>query len=759
MASNASNPRPTSLRPSMAAAVLAAWALASPALARTYPVEIGETNEDELRNLYEDGLLSADEFDTLIELLNNPIDVNRASRQELFDLPYVTMKLARSIVLGRRAGPYASLSDMAERVEGMTPSVLDQIQPFATAGIRDRAGFDKDKISGKVRVRSGMYFEKPEVIDNDHANRTHTPQQLGYTNLPATQATADVTYDRTYSAGVVLLAQPDIRGIEYQGGSRDFYASYGQVVELARAYAAIEKDRWEAIVGSYSAGFGLGLTFDRTNRTQPNGWYKDMAVTADEFYRRFRTPRRLFGGAVTYMGDVGSWDMETTVFASSDQYDIYQYDVGMTGGEVVDWTDVETASPRVYVDGQKVGWMSLPNAYREMLAGFNTTFSDGERTSVGLTSYFGLQDRTTIEGIEDNDQFVIRGGYPVLADQYGAVGLNGSWGTGIVDFFGEYAYSFTGGSGVLVKSIINPLGGEVELSVRHYGTNFDNPHARGVAAADEFQGMRDRDEQGIRAKGYYDFTQRVRFTGDVDFWRSNLEITPVSNLMMYGRLNTWIIEKKLMVGAYGKRADQNLASQGRANTYGGSTDDLFEDARTETGTYDLTDVTDRSGTRNFAGIQARVVPIAPLDLSALYQRTWTDFGLLYPTEAGPCDYWYQIGHYGWFKARYKVLDPTTVTWRIRYRDDDIHGSRELRQADTYLQVDQKLPNRWKLVARGLMGWDLVDPEADFKGYCDRQGAPDLSGTCVADSTATEEEALEETANAFGYVWVSVEKRF
>ncbi len=730
------------------------------ATARTYPVEIGETNEDELRNLYEDGLLSAGEFDTLLELLNNPIDVNKASRPELYDLPYVTMATARSIVLGRRKGPYASLADMAERVDLVTTDVLEQIQPFATAGIRDRSGFDKDKLSGKARIRSGMYFEPVQPIEGDHPNRTHTPRQLGYGNPPATQANADITYDRTYSAGAVVLSQPEIQGMVYNPASRDFHASYGQIVELGRVYTAIEKERWEVIVGSYSAGFGLGLTFDRTSRTQPNGWYKDLSVFADEFYRQFRLPRRLFGAAATVRTDLGSWEMESTVFASMDRYDLYQYDVGMTGGEAVDWTEIETDSPRVYIDGQKVGWMNLPNAYRESLAGVNATFMDGQRTSIGLTAYAGTQDRTVIEGVTNSNEYVIRGGYPVLTDTYGAVGLNGAWGTGMVDFFGEYAYSFTGGSGVLLKSVINPTGGEIELSARHYGTNFDNPHARGMAAPDEYQGMRDRDEQGLRAKGFYDISQRVRVTGTIDYWRSNLELAPLSNLMMYGRVNSWIVEKKFMLGVYGRRTDQNLASSGRGNVYGGSTDELYEDIQTESGTYDLTEATDRSGTRSFAGFQTRFVPIAPLDLSALYQRTWTDSGLLYPTEEGPCEYWYQIGHYGWFKARYKIVDPTTVTWRIRYRDDDLHGSREERMLDTYLQFDQKLPNRWKLVTRGLIGWDLRDAESEFKGYCDRQGAPVLDGTCVADPSAIDDDdTAANPVNKFGYVWLSVEKRF
>ena len=55
--------------------------------------------------------------------------------------------------------------------------------------------------------------------------------------------------------------------------------------------------------------------------------------------------------------------------------------------------------------------------------------------------------------------------------------------------------------------------------------------------------------------------------------------------------------------------------------------------------------------------------------------------------------------------------------------------------------------------------NLIDPEADFKGYCDRQGAPELTGTCVADPNAIDDDAEIETAEKFGYVWLSVEKRF
>lgn len=65
---------------SRAAVCLAVLAAGGAAQARTYPVIIQGNNEDDLRNLYEDGLLNPEEFDVLNELLNNPLDINKATR-------------------------------------------------------------------------------------------------------------------------------------------------------------------------------------------------------------------------------------------------------------------------------------------------------------------------------------------------------------------------------------------------------------------------------------------------------------------------------------------------------------------------------------------------------------------------------------------------------------------------------------------------------------------------------------------------------
>jgi hypothetical protein len=731
--------------------------------ARTYPVPIRSTNEDDLRNLYEDGLLSPEEFDTLLELLNNPIDINKASRGEIYDLPGVSIRVARLIVTERAKSPFRSLNQLAERIEGVDASLIEDIRPFAYAGgiSGEDAKFDLDKVSGKARIRTGVYLEKPDPIENDHPNRTHALDQIGYDKMPATQLGAEAVYDRTYGIGFMSVIQPGIQGMIYSPESRDIYADYGQTVDLGRLYGFVEEDNWRVIVGSYSAGFGQGLTFDRTSRTQPNGWYKDVSVSADQLFRKFRFPIKMFGVAGTYMVSSGDVDFETTVFASTDKYNLYQYDMGMTGGEDLDWTQEELDSPRVYVDGQKVGWVTLPDVYRESLVGTNFTLRQGSRNQLGLTTYVGHQDRDVIEGMEDDLQFVIRGGWPVQQDTYGAIGLNGSTGTGPVDFFGEFTSTFTGGMAGQIQALIAPVGGEVELTLRRYGPGFDNPHGRASANADQYLGMRDRDEQGARVRGFYDLTESLRFQADVDLWQNILAGT--TNLLTYGRLQWALREKDLVISIYGKRTDQNLAASGRGRVYGGDSETLFIDDPSggvpdeSSESIDLSSAIDRSGTRNFVGTTMAGRPIKPLLLSALYQRMYTDAGLLYPTEEGPCEYDYQIGQYTWFKARWDVVDPTILTYRVRYRDEDVHGSLGEHQLDMYLQWDQKFAERFTFTTRGMVGWQLSDPESDFKDYCDRQGVPELEGTCIADPALLVEEAVPN--KPFGVIWAQLQMRF
>jgi competence protein ComEA len=68
-------------------------------------------------------------IDNVIE----PIDVNRASLDELQSLPGVGPKLAKRITDERAKRPFASIDDM-RRVSGIGPKTLEKLRPFVSLG-------------------------------------------------------------------------------------------------------------------------------------------------------------------------------------------------------------------------------------------------------------------------------------------------------------------------------------------------------------------------------------------------------------------------------------------------------------------------------------------------------------------------------------------------------------------------------------------------------------------------------------------------
>lgn len=734
--------------------LLALFALSAPAYARTYPVAIYAETEDELRLLVEDGLLDEGDFDTLRELLNNPININEASRNALYDLPGITLTMARDIVVARRERPFSSLDDL-ERA-GVPPEVIEQLTAFAYSALEA----DKlDRVSGRVRLRTVANFEPVEPIEDDNPGRTHTIEQLGFGKIPASYLTVRARYDKTWEVGALGLVQEELARVVYSPETRDLYGTWGTpAFQPGKAFLSYDGKQVEVIAGSYGAGFGLGLTFDATNRTHPDGWYTDLAINGVD---RYSLDRQLLGSAVTWKSPefAGNMWVETTAFVSSQRHDIYQYDVAITAGEDIDpYTADDLASPVVLIGGQKVGYVTLPNAYRESLGGLNVTLKGGDRKSVGLTTYAGHLDTTTIEGVTDPNTLTLRNGYPV-PPTYGAVGLNGAFGLGPVDLLGEAATTFSGGSGLLVKAIWTPEQGEVEASLRRYGSGFDNPHARGLAAPDEYHGMRDRDEVGARVKAQLDPMPwlHIRTTGDL--WDTP-SINAAPNIDLLGQLTFTTPRDEAAFAVYGRTVNRDIVENDRSYKYGGTLDEELIDegdpSSIDAGDGEISG--DRKGSRHQLGAQVSTKVVPHMKLSAFYRRSYEDNALLYPISDTACDYWYQIGHYTWFRAQYDPTDSTRLTARVRYLDEDVYGAAGDHLVETYLQVDQKLPYRVKLSARGTVGWDLPDTPAAWDRSCDlaMAGTPELEGTCVTDPDSS--EVLQER-QAYGFLWFSAEVRF
>lgn len=739
----------------LALATLSAWGNAQ---ARVYATPVIVRGEEDLRALYEDGLLEDADFETLLELLNNPVDINRARRSDLYDLPGLTLDRVDALLAFRKEnGPFANVDALAQ-VDGFNEDLLEQIRPFVEARPAKKLEIDEIPVRGRMKARTSLTLEPIEPLDeDDNPERTHTVEQLGYGPFPASYIGGEVEAWRWLEVGMLGLLKQDVRGVSYDPELRDLYVNYGVVGELGRIYAAAHRVRMDAVVGTYTAGFGLGLTFDRTQRSRPHGLYPDLSVSGTE---DFDAPRRLFGAGVRGFNlPLGPLSVDGTAFVSSSRGDVYQYDMGMTGGEALDPYVEDLDSPRVYLDGQRVGYVTIPNAWREDLAGANLTLRLDDRTQLGFTGYAARQDRTLIAGMDEEYAFALRDGWP-SEPTYGALGLNGTWGMGHVDLAAELAHSVGGGNGAMVQGVFSWPKTEVEATLRRYATDFDNPYARGQANADEHRGQRDQDEQGARVKVESRPIKQVGLRGSVDLWQ-NIS-AGVWNADLYGRA-AWSPVRDLDVVLYAQHRNRNLAVNDRTRIYGGSYEDeylgdsLGEDLTTDTTADEALDPVDRAGSRNDLGVQVDVDKVPRTSITAFYRRTYEDAGLLYPDDGGPCVPWFQIGQYTWMKVRYTPIDDTALTLRVRYRDDDIYGSLGDRQVESYLQVEQKLPKRVKVAVRGTIGRDLVDEASAWDESCEAGGSPVLDGTCVVDESALETEIVRE--KPYGALWASAELRF
>jgi len=748
--------------PRLFALVVALTAACIPlqAAAYDYSTDILIDTEEDIYELYYAGLLEEEELDRLLELLANPLDLATATREQLYDLPGISRTAADAIVRHREeVGPFRAEIDVIT-LPGIGDDVFEQIRPF----IDELPPIHrKIPVKGVFTLRGGKTLERVDELTDDHANKTHKPEQMGYDKLPDFYLRGEVTVNRWLEIGFLGLAQEEISAAQYNPGSHDFLASWGApVFELDKGYVSATGPHGSGIVGSFTAGYGRRITFDVTQRTEPHGWYPDLLVNGTE---KFRPPQRLFGGSARLTAvRFGRSSLDMSLFASSRLYDMYQYYMGFdVGGE-------EYESPRIYMDDidgelQRVGWLTLPNAYREDLVGGNFTFRINNRSHVGVTGYAAHIDKTTISGVESNEEWMFRYRVP-NRDYFGAVGVDFLFGVGPLEVSGEYAHNDGSGNAVLLQANVSRPRLEADLVFRHYDTDYDNPHNRGVSAADVYEGTRSRDESGFRLKGFAHPLDWLQVRGLVDLWRR--PSTGLWNLQLYGKTDLMPTDK-LRLSGFVRWTNKDLSRNERGWVYGGSAEaDEWQSGTSRDDDIEPEDWydTDGRGEKLQFGSQLDVHYIPATQLTLYYQRFYEDHGdsVTYPTGDGPCEPWFGVGNYYWVKVRVRPGELTTLTWRLKYLDEDVFGDLGERSLETYLQIEQKVGKppkpRMKFLLRGTVGRYLADMPADWEYDCSIAGVPQLvdGGTCL-DPDPQLEGGDPPEEKWYGQIWGAVELRF
>ena len=198
----------------------------------------------------EEGIIEEDERDQLLDWIDDPIDINAASADELALLPHIDETLSDAIQEARNAQPFRSIADLS-RVPGLQPRI-DAILPFIA--------LQTFQTSGSLRQR---------LSDTRHDG---SPAQLyGRIRLRPT-ASALIGLAQTAGGSPRLAWTPDgvLKPLESARIARGYAAWNGE--------GAVE----QLLIGDYSVGTGVGLLLNSSRARYPNGTRPNDGSTTRE---------------------------------------------------------------------------------------------------------------------------------------------------------------------------------------------------------------------------------------------------------------------------------------------------------------------------------------------------------------------------------------------------------------------------------------------------------------------------------------------
>ncbi len=653
-----------------------------PASAAEYELFIDVDDENDLVELNVNGDISAETFETLVELMRRGLDLNTATREELFTLPNLTYDDVDALLQYR--SDVGVILDPAALVRA---GVLSRRKLAAIAAflIIRQPGVPAVATSGRARYRVAWSQEDdlvpPMALDAELETAKHL--SFGFNALLQRLRPGDVRWDPARQA---LSATPEAAR-----------------VRLPKAFIMWDTPKWGVVAGTYMIGFGQRLTFDNTRKYTPNGFSRDNTIyprpnnltqrcrrsqgeltpddpacdpELDGVYMTpdFRWRDSLQGVAIgaKHLSLPTGW-LQTYGWFSYQNRDLYQYylyDKSVCDDPRVDSADYpQCSSPDIYernpedplAPSPTLNYQTLPNMFRQLTAGGNFSYFFDRRTHVGLTGYgsdvhMNVQDAP----IDFQDHYQVPFGGP-----FGAIGVDAAWGRKWSDLGVELARSFdkmpaeytnpdgaitqdSGGggfAGIVRHTATWQSSGnkpkadpqqparvhahELETIVRYYQRGFANPYARPLSSDDQVDGLRARDELGGRIR-YTLTNKRSRVQTWVNFWTNDQLQVPRIDLYARGGYE---VARWFTPSAWIKYRNKDLLENGPGQCFGAYT--------TSSGAIvqDPTDNPDGAGLDDLIGVegserckgqqitlngQLRFVPHRRVTITPRYQHRWID---------------------------------------------------------------------------------------------------------------------------------------
>jgi hypothetical protein len=470
-------------------AIVIALLLASarPASARPLATFVDVTRADELDDLAESGAITDDERDELDELLARGVDLERADRDELYALPNLTYAEVDAIVAYRAA--HGAIGDPAALV---------------AAGAISRA--ELAAIAAFVIVRGAGPRAHGILI-------LQTRWSQADRGAPPVMARGRVIADRVEAGVGARLDRLRLGDVAWDPARRALVVDpAGASIGVPKLYVRWRDPTLDAIAGSYRAGFGQRLTFDDSYDVTPDGLYAD-----DQLVRAGRLTRGGRAALVYESPDYGARDglfgaalgvragaVRAHAWASYHRRSIYQYEL-YDAARCDDPRSAEAAclAPAVIdrASGARLAYATVPDVFREALAGAHVSASRDARTRIGATAY-AARTIGLIAGADlGYQEWANRPG--ASGDGFGALGIDAAYGQRWLDLGAEVTRTFgpvRPGTGAIATATASLPRDVIEASLRWYGVDFVNPYAKPIDERDVFEGQRARDEAGARVR-------------------------------------------------------------------------------------------------------------------------------------------------------------------------------------------------------------------------------------------------------------------
>jgi len=656
--------------------------MAATASAANYGVFVEVETEEDLLDLYTSQQLDDAGFLTLRELLNEGVLLESADREELYRLPNLTYAEVDAILNYRKEA--GRLRDPAALVvvDILSQQKLEALAPFLVVYSSSADKKKRRPATGRVRYQSTFVAGDQEV--------------------PSMALLAEAKAFRHLDIGLSGVMTRTRLGQVFYDPNRDALSAEAPTTgaHVPKYYAEWKTPKWHIIGGTYRIGFGQRLTFDTSSQYTPNGIHPDNNI----YYSQNLTARcNLSTGELDsspcagalgdqYMSPDYSWSermrgiaagirrlelgngwLQAYAFGSYESHRLYQYETynKVNCDDPLEDDNDDCKSPAVYKKlpipddpSPKFAYETLTNIYRDLVVGGNVSWFLDERTHIGMTGYQATVDwpvNTPDFQLDFQEWSRLPYGGP-----FGALGIDAAWGRDKLDVFVEVARSMDsqpagGGWGALLRSTWATRRHEIEAAARHYGRDFANPYARPIAAADEFDGLRARDETGLRLKYAGEFGRlQLRATTDTWLRQKPQDITDTEseeNNVLAGLFQVRLhydATRWFRPGIYIEYADKDFSDTGRDNCYGTVGTTLSADEPTYC-----------QGEKLQAAVQLAFKPNRRTSVAARYQHRLIDDGKSDFSDS------FRQDRSAWLLATWRPLGQLRLRARASYLFEDI----------------------------------------------------------------------------------------